>query len=88
MVANLSVKWSPRSSYLMVFLVVIFVSLSVTGCGTLKNGRGWGQDAIYPADLKRIPRAAFNALLEPQTLIPAAGAIVFTVNGYDTKVSH
>jgi membrane-associated phospholipid phosphatase len=72
----------------MVLLAMIFISLSVTGCGTLGNGRGWGQDAIYPVDLKRIPRTAFNALLDPQTLIPAAGAIVFTINGYDKKVSN
>jgi membrane-associated phospholipid phosphatase len=72
----------------MVLLVVIFISLSVTGCGTLNNARGWGQDAIYPVDLKRIPRAAYDALLDPQTLIPVAGALVFTVNGYDKKVSN
>ena len=77
-----------KRSYVMGLLVIIFISLSVTGCGTLNNGRGWGQDAIYPVDLKRIPRAAFNALLEPQTLIPVAGALVFTINGYDKKVSN
>jgi hypothetical protein len=71
----------------MVLLAVTIISFVVTGCGTLKNGRGWGQDAIYPVDLKRIPRAAINALIDPQTLIPMAGALVFTVNGYDRKVS-
>lgn len=71
----------------MVLLAMIFVSLSVAGCGTLRNGRGWGQDAIYSVDLKRIPRAAFNALVDPETLIPMAGAIVFSINGYDKKVS-
>jgi hypothetical protein len=64
------------------------ISLCVTGCGTLKNGRGWGQDAIYPVDLKRIPRAALNALLDPQTFVPAAGALVFGLSKWDKKVSH
>ena len=70
-----------------VLLAVAFIAFAVTGCGTLQNGRGWGQDAIYPLDLKRIPSAAINALLDPQTLIPVAGALVFTVDDYDRKVS-
>jgi predicted small secreted protein len=70
---NMFSYWSLKRSTLMVLLAMIFVSLSVAGCGTLGNGRGWGQDAIYPVDLKRFPRAAFNALLYLQTLIPAAG---------------
>ena len=54
-----------KGCYVMVTLVMIFIALSVTGGGTLGNGRGWGQDAIYPVEVKRIPRAAFNALLDP-----------------------
>jgi hypothetical protein len=62
-------------------------SVPVTGCGTLKNGQGWGENALYPLDLKRIPHAAYTALLDPKTLIPAAGALVFTGNDFDEKVS-
>jgi membrane-associated phospholipid phosphatase len=69
-------------------IAVAFVVFTMTGCGTLQNDRRWGQDAIYPVDLKRIPRAAFNALVDPQTLIPVAGAVVFSINGYDKKVSN
>jgi membrane-associated phospholipid phosphatase len=72
----------------MVLLAVIFISFSVMGCGTVSNGRGWGQDAIYPLDFKKIPRAAFNALVDPQTFIPAAGALVFGLSKWDKKVSH
>jgi membrane-associated phospholipid phosphatase len=67
---------------------VAFILLAVTGCGTLSNGRGWGQDAIYPVDLKKIPRAAWNALTDPQTFIPAAGAFAFGLSKWDKKVSH
>ena len=69
-------------------IAVAFILFTMAGCGTLQNGRGWGQDAIYPVDLKKIPRAAIKALIDPQTLIPLAGAAVFTVNGYDRKVSN
>lgn len=79
---------SLKHSNLMVLLAVVFVSLSVTGCGTLDNGRGWGQDAIYPVDFKKIPRAAFNALVDPQTFIPVAGALVFGLSKWDKNVSH
>jgi membrane-associated phospholipid phosphatase len=70
--------------------IVLLVSIvfAMTGCATLQNGRGWGQDAIYPVDLKRISRAAFNALVDPETVIPLAGALVFAVDGNDRKVSN
>jgi predicted small secreted protein len=75
------------ASILMVVLAVMFVSFTVTGCGTLRNGRGWGQDAIYPLDLGRIPHAAYHAFFDLETLVPTAGALVFNVGGYDRKVS-
>jgi len=77
-----------KRSNLMVLFTVTFILFAVTGCGTLQNDRRWGQDAIYPADLKKIPYAAYHAFLDLQTLIPAAGALVFTVDHYDKKASH
>jgi membrane-associated phospholipid phosphatase len=77
-----------KRSNLMVLSAVTFILFAVAGCGTLNEGRRWGQDAIYPVDLKKIPRAAFNALVDPQTLIPAAGALVFGLSRWDKKVSH
>ncbi len=67
------------------FMVPLF--LSATGCGTLSNGRGWGQDAIWPVDVDRIACAARDALLDWQTFIPAAGALVFAVDDWDHKAS-
>jgi hypothetical protein len=71
----------------MVLLAVPIIFLVVTGCGTLKNGRGWGEEAIWPVELKRIPDAASHALFDLQTLIPAAGAIVLGVSQADDKVT-
>lgn len=68
-------------------LITVCVCLLVTGCGTLSNGRGWGEDAIYPIPLERIPRAAYHAFFDWQTLIPAAGALLFTVDHFDNRVS-
>jgi hypothetical protein len=66
---------------------VVFIVFAMTGCGTLQNDRKWGQDAVYPVDLKKIPDAAYHAFFDLQTLIPAAGALVFGVSHADDKVS-
>jgi len=86
-VIKLSYRGLKRHSGI-VLLATLFIAVSLTGCGTLSNGRGWGQDAIYPVDLKRIPRAALNALVDPMTFVPAAGALVFGLSEWDKKVSH
>ena len=77
-----------KRSHLMILFAVTFILFAVTGCGTLSNGREWGEDAIFPVDLKKIPRAALNALEDPQTFLPAAGALVFGLSKWDKKVSH
>ena len=77
-----------KRSNLIALFALAFVLSAVTGCGTLSNGRGWGQDAIYPVELKKIPRAALNALTDPMTFVPAAGALVFGLSKWDKKVSH
>ena len=76
-----------KGSHLVVLLAITILSLPLASCGTLENGRGWGQDAIYPLDLERIPRAAYHAFFDLQTLIPAAGAAAFAVDDFDEKVS-
>ncbi len=76
-----------KRSILMAPFAATFFLFTLTACGTLQNGRRWGQDAIYPVDLGRIPYAAYHALFDLQTLIPAIGALVFTVDNYDKKAS-
>jgi hypothetical protein len=77
-----------KRSNLRVLLAVTLMIFAMTGCGTLRNGERWGQDAIYPVNLKRIPDAAYHALFDLQTLIPVAGALVCTIDHYDQKVSN
>ena len=88
MVANLLGKRGLECSSIMVLLAITLISIPVTGCGTLKNDRGWGHDAIYPVELKRIPRAAYNAFFDLQTLIPAVGEVAFGTSKWDKKVSN
>ncbi len=73
---------------LLICLLAAFMGMaSSSGCGTLSNGRGWGQDAGLPAGLERIHRAVHRGMFDLQTLIPAAGALVFAVGDYDERVS-
>ena len=75
-------KFSP------LFLLVVFVIfLLISGCGTLENGRRWGQDAFWPIDLGRIGRAAHDAFFDPQTLVPLGGALVFAIDDFDERAS-
>jgi membrane-associated phospholipid phosphatase len=69
-------------------LVIIgfFVTL-IAGCGTLENGQGWGQDALYPVDGKRVSSALFSAATNWGTLIPAGGAIVSSFDSFDSRVN-
>jgi membrane-associated phospholipid phosphatase len=58
-----------------------------TGCGTLAHGRGWGQDAFVHVNAQTTVHAVQNALFDVQTLLPAAGAIVFAAGGLDHRAS-
>lgn len=71
----------------MIVVATLWLLLCTAGCGTLRNGRGWGQDALYPVDLKRFPRAVKKALLDPATYIPVAGALVCAIDDVDEQIS-
>jgi membrane-associated phospholipid phosphatase len=51
-----------------VSLALVFCSVILRlGCGTLANGRGWGQDATLSPGWEQVGKAALNAALEPET---------------------
>ncbi len=68
-------------------LICLFASLSGAGCGTLQNGRGWGEDAFSSPTLERVGQSAYRALLDWQTLVPAAGALLLRIDNWDQKIS-
>jgi PAP2 superfamily protein len=59
----------------------------VAGCGTLPNGRGWGEDVTPLPGWERIGWAAQRAALDPGTWVPAAAAVGFTIDRFDRRVS-
>jgi len=77
----------PHSKWLN-FILVCFSIAMLAGCGTLANGRGWGQDATLFPGWERVGKAALNAGLEPGTWAPALGASVFQIGSLDRNLSH
>jgi hypothetical protein len=73
-----------RASLLL--MLGLFITL-ITSCGTLENGRGWGQDALYPVNGKRVSKALYNACTDWGTLIPAGGAVVSSLDNFDERVN-
>jgi hypothetical protein len=70
-------------------LALVFSSIAIlAGCGTLDNGRGWGQDATLFPGWHRVGKAALNAALEPGTWAPAVGAAVFQIGSMDRNLSN
>ena len=70
-------------------LTLLLCSLTMlTGCGTLANGRGWGQDATLFPGWDRVGKAALNAALDPETWAPVAGAAIFQIGSLDRNLAN
>jgi hypothetical protein len=65
------------------------VSLSVlAGCGTLPNGKRWGEEATISPGWDRVGSAAYHSLVSPLTWVPAAGAAFVQIGNWDHKISR
>jgi membrane-associated phospholipid phosphatase len=84
---SLSSPFPLRRFPLAPLLIMGFFLTLITSCGTLENGRGWGQDALYPVDGKRVSKALFSAATDWGTLIPAGGAIISSFDSFDARVN-
>jgi membrane-associated phospholipid phosphatase len=80
-------KARPGSSFEALALGLVLIILS-TGCGTMPNGRGWGQDATITPGWGRIGRAALSAATAPETWAPAAGALALRIGHADRNLQE
>ena len=78
----------PKRFSAILFLILGIFLTAITGCGTLENGRGWGQDAIYPFKGDKITHSLYTAAVEWRTWVPAAGAGVSSLDDFDERVSE
>jgi hypothetical protein len=63
----------------------LFASIFIAGCMAPREQKSWG--LILHVNDDRIKKASYDAIVDPQTYIPAAGALVFTIGDWDHKVS-
>ncbi|HUT47682.1 MAG TPA: phosphatase PAP2 family protein [Sedimentisphaerales bacterium] len=84
---NYWIACSPVDAFAILTSVVILILFFVAGCGTLPNGRRWGQDAFFPVDADRVSRAAHDAFFSSNTLVPLASALVLSIDDFDERVS-
>lgn len=75
------------SSRLRFLLALGLAALAGANCGTLSNGRRWGEDVTLRPGLNRVGHAALHAATHPATWLPAMGAVVFAVDDFDREVS-
>lgn len=65
------------------------LTLSVlTGCATLPNGRGWGQDVTLSPGWQKVRRSAAAAVLAPETWVPLTTALLLQIDDMDARVSR
>lgn len=67
-------------------LTLFIFGVLLAGCGTMPSGHGWGEDVHFP-NWSQIKRSALNAASDPETWVPAAGALVFSIGNLDEEVS-
>lgn len=58
-----------------------------TACGTLPNGRGWGEDATLAPGWERVREAAWNAARSPRVWAPIAGAALLQIDDWDRDIA-
>jgi membrane-associated phospholipid phosphatase len=70
------------------FSLLLPVALMLAGCGSLKSGDKWGENAARSFEWKRVSTAAKNAALDPLTWVPLVGAGVVAAGDWDHDISH
>jgi membrane-associated phospholipid phosphatase len=70
-------------------LYSLFISISIfCGCGTLTNGKRWGEDATAFPGWDKMGKAAYNSMVSPFTWAPVAGAVITQINSWDHHISN
>lgn len=68
-------------------LVLLTLVAFVGGCGTLPNGRAWGEDATATPGWRQVRDAAARAVRSPRVWVPLAAAALLQVDGWDREVA-
>ncbi len=63
------------------------IAVLLCSCGTLPNGRGWGQDATIKPGWEAVRKSAVRAAKSPYTWAPLAGALLLQIDDWDENIS-
>jgi membrane-associated phospholipid phosphatase len=69
-------------------LAFLLLSIWIAGCGTMRNGHRWADDATLFPGWKRLGRAAVHAAASPYTWLPAGGAVAMQFGHLDKHISN
>jgi len=59
-----------------------------TSCGTMKNGRTWGNNVNLLPGWNKIKKAAEHAITSPETWVPLTGAALVYLTDSDYKIAN
>ena len=79
-------RLSRSEKYLEPFFIVSIV-VFISGCSSQQGGMYQSNNAGWSWDKERLRKAAWNALMDSQTLVPVAGAALFTIDDWDERLS-
>lgn len=66
---------------------IILYALSLSACGTLPEGKGWGEEATLLPGWKRVQTSAVNAAKDPWTWGPLLGAAALQIDDFDRRTA-
>lgn len=67
--------------------IVLCALLLLSGCGTLPDGRGWGEDATLLPGWERVQTSAVNAARDPWTWGPLLGVAALQIDDFDRRTA-
>lgn len=76
-----------KRDLILLALAIILAAGMLAGCGSLPNGRGWGEDATLCPPWERVKKAAIRAAADPATWAPAAAALILQIDDMDEDLS-
>lgn len=68
-------------------ILAVLVSIALSGCVTLPNGRLWGEDATLRPGWERVRASAVEAARDPWIWGPLIGAAAFQIDNWDRRTS-
>jgi len=76
-----------HSARIRIVCGLVLAAAGLAGCGTLPNGRRWGQDVTLKPGWDRLGQTAMDNLRDPLTWAPIAGAGLLQIGGLDRDIS-